>query len=220
MSFPLIIGLHCHQPVNNFSNVVDEAVVKGYMPFLKEASKHPSFRFVVHYSGWLLEYIRVNHADLFKLLKKLSDRGQAEFFGGGYYEPILSAIPSVDRRGQIDMLSDMIEKYFGARPTGAWLTERVWDPSILPDLSECGIEDLIVDDYHFYAAGFSESSLSGYFRTEQDGYAINVFPIDQELRYKIPFSNIPELVSYIKETATYEPVALTLLQKVFLRLFG
>ena len=199
MAFPLIIGIHCHQPVDNFHNVVDEAVFKGYMPFLAEAAKYPSFRFSVHYSGWLLEYIRTKHKNTFKLLKKLSDRGQIEFFGGGYYEPILSAIPSIDRRGQIDMLSDTIEKHFGVRPAGVWLTERVWDPSILPDLYECGIEDLIVDDYHFYSAGFSEASLTGYFRTEQDGCAINVFPIDQELRYKIPFSNMPELVSYIKK---------------------
>ncbi len=199
MSFPLIIGLHCHQPAHNFSHVVDEAVARGYTPFLKEAAKHPAFRFAVHYSGWLLDYIRTNHADAFKLLKKLADNGQVEFFGGGYYEPILSAIPSADRRGQIDMLSDMIGKYFGVRPTGAWLTERVWDPSILPDLAACGIEDLIVDDYHFYAAGFSEPSLTGYFRTEQDGCALNIFPIDQGLRYKIPFSPVPEVVNYIKQ---------------------
>ncbi|MDR0454095.1 MAG: DUF1926 domain-containing protein [Deferribacteraceae bacterium] len=199
MSFPLIIGLHCHQPVNNFSNVVDEAIAKGYMPFLKEAENYPSFRFSIHYSGWLLEYIRVNHDQTFKLLKKLSDRGQVEFFSGGYYEPVLSAIPPADRRGQIDMLSSAIKKYFGTRPTGVWLTERVWDPSILPDLAACGIEDLIVDDYHFYAAGFSETSLTGYFRTEHDGSAINIFPIDQTLRYKIPFSLMPELVSYVKK---------------------
>ena len=208
MSFPLIIGLHCHQPAKNFRNVVDEAVVRGYMPFLEEAARHPSFCFSVHYSGWLLEYIRVSHAKTFKLLKKLSDRGQVEFFGGGYYEPILSAIPSVDRRGQINMLSDMIENHFGARPVGVWLTERVWDPSILPDLTECGIEDVIVDDYHFYAVGFSEPSLTGYFRTEQDGCAINVFPIDQNLRYKIPFSPIPELVNYIKKMRDFGRKAL------------
>ncbi|MDR2884325.1 MAG: 4-alpha-glucanotransferase, partial [Deferribacteraceae bacterium] len=202
MKFPLLIGLHCHQPVHNFHNVVDEAAELSYTPFLKYAERYPNFRFVVHYSGWLLEYLCKNHKDTFNLLKKLSDRGQVEFFGGGYYEPVLSAIPSDDRRGQIDKLSALVKDKFGRTPTGLWLTERVWDPAILPDLVSCGIEDVIVDDYHFIAAGFNESSLTGYFRTEQDGLAVNIFPIDQGLRYRIPFTPAKDVMTYLKEMET------------------
>jgi len=54
-------------------------LLKSYLPFIEHASKYPEFRFAVHYSGWLLEYIRRHSPVLFNLLKDLSDTGQVEF---------------------------------------------------------------------------------------------------------------------------------------------
>ncbi|MBX0311830.1 MAG: 4-alpha-glucanotransferase, partial [Sulfurihydrogenibium sp.] len=85
----LLFGIHCHQPVENFYEVVDEAIEKAYKPFLKIAKKYPKFKFAVHYSGWLLEYIKNYSKETFKLLQDLALDGQIEFFSGGYYEPIL-----------------------------------------------------------------------------------------------------------------------------------
>lgn len=197
MKIPFLFGIHCHQPADNFSHVVDWAVNVSYAPFLKEALNHKDFKFAVHYSGWLLEYIRNNHKDVFKNLKTLASNGQVEFFTGGFYEPVLSAIPSDDRRGQIKMLSDYIKKHFGQSPNGMWLTERVWDPAIIPDITEVGVENLIVDDYHLIAAGFPEASITGYFTTEQDGCKVNLFPIDRMLRYLTPFKPEKEVTDYI-----------------------
>ena len=198
MKIPFLFGIHCHQPADNFSHVVDWAVEVSYAPFLKEALEAENFKFAVHYSGWLLEYIRQHHKDVFKNLKTLSSRGQIEFFTGGFYEPVLSAIPSDDRRGQIKMLSDYIKKHFGQTPVGMWLTERVWDPAIIPDITEVGVKNLIVDDYHLIAAGFPEESITGYFTTEQDGCGVNIFPIDRMLRYLTPFRPEKEVTDYIR----------------------
>ncbi len=197
MKIPFLFGIHCHQPADNFSHVVDWAVNVSYAPFLKEALNHKEFKFAVHYSGWLLEYIRINHKDVFKNLKTLASNGQVEFFTGGFYEPVLSAIPSDDRRGQIKMLSDYIKKHFGQMPNGMWLTERVWDPAIIPDITEVGVENLIIDDYHLIAAGFPSQSITGYFTTEQDGCKVNLFPIDRMLRYLTPFKQETEVTDYI-----------------------
>ncbi len=197
MKIPFLFGIHCHQPADNFSHVVDWATNVSYAPFLKEALQHKDFKFAVHYSGWLLEYIRQHHKDTFKDLKTLASNGQVEFFTGGFYEPVLSAIPSDDRRGQVKMLSDYIKKHFGQTPTGMWLTERVWDPAIIPDITEVGVKNLIIDDYHLIAAGFPQASITGYFTTEQDGCKVNLFPIDRMLRYLTPFKPEKEVTDYI-----------------------
>lgn len=193
----LLFGIHCHQPVDNFYEVVDEAVEKAYRPFLEVAHRYPDFVFSVHYSGWLLEYISNYHKTVFNLLKSLSDRGQVEFFTSGYYEPILSAIPSDDRRFQIKKLNKFINDKFGQTPKGLWLTERVWDPSIVKDLIDTGIEYVLVDDYHFISSGFEKKDLHGYYLTENDGYTLKIFPIDKSLRYMIPFKPFDRIEDYL-----------------------
>ncbi|MGC8925735.1 MAG: alpha-amylase/4-alpha-glucanotransferase domain-containing protein [Calditerrivibrio sp.] len=196
MSFSFLFGIHCHQPVDNFKHIVDEVTLKSYLPFIESASNYKEFNFAVHFSGWLLEFIKNNHPDLFKMFQKLSNEGQVEFFSGGFYEPVLSAIPKRDRICQIKKLNQFIHNNFGQKPRGLWLTERVWDPSIIPDLAECGIEYIVVDDYHFISIGFHKDSLYGYFVTEQDGVKMNIFPIDQKLRYIIPFKEPEDILSY------------------------
>lgn len=197
MKLPLLFGIHCHQPVGNFDHVVDEATEKCYLPFFKEAVKFPQFKFSVHYSGWLLEFIKERHPELFTLMKKCCEQKQIEFFTGGYYEPVLSSIPSIDRRGQIKKLNKFIYDNFGQTPRGLWLTERVWDPAIIPDIVECGVDYIIVDDYHFTSAGYYKEMLHGYYMTEQDGCPLKIFPIDKELRYLTPFKPVKDVVKYL-----------------------
>lgn len=199
MKLPLHLGVHCHQPVENFYHVVDYAVEKSYMPFFETALGNDKFRFSVHYSGWLLEYIKKNHTELFGMMRDAASNGQAEYFSGGYYEPILASIPSVDRREQIKKLNGFIEDNFKVSPKGLWLTERVWDSSIIPDCANMGIEYVIVDDYHFIAAGFYEQMLHGHFKTEQDGREMLIFPISEKLRYMTPFKPADKVADYLKE---------------------
>jgi len=196
---PIHLGIHCHQPVENFYHVVDHAVEKSYLPYFEVALEKPDFRFSIHYSGWLLEYIKNNHSKLFSMMKQVAKSGQAEYFSGGYYEPVLASIPSKDRKEQIKKLNGFIEDNFEVSPKGLWLTERVWDSSIIPDCAEVGIEYVIVDDYHFVAAGFHESMLHAHFKTEQDGCEMLIFPISEKLRYLTPFKPAEDVADYLKE---------------------
>jgi predicted glycosyl hydrolase (DUF1957 family) len=83
----------------------------------------------------------------------MTARGQIEWFGSGDCEPVLSAIPQRDRLAQLATLSAKIERLFGQWPRGAWLTERVWEPSVVTALRDTGIEYVAVDDYHFLCTG-------------------------------------------------------------------
>ncbi|MEY4504257.1 MAG: hypothetical protein RL154_550 [Pseudomonadota bacterium] len=192
-----LFGIHCHQPVDNFHNVVDIAIEKSYAPFLRVAKNFENFKFALHVSGWLLEFWKQNAPDMYADLKLMSARGQIEFFTGGFYEPILASIPSIDRIAQIKKLSNLIEQEFGQMPKGLWLTERVWECSIIPDLVECGIEYVVIDDYHFWAGGVNKTG--GYYNTEEGGKEISLFPIQKKLRYALPFASPQESVNAVCE---------------------
>ncbi len=198
----LLFGVHMHQPVNNFSEAVDEAVFKCYEPFFNVFKKYPSLKIAVHCSGWLLEYIKKNHKVLFKTIKELSLKGQIEHFSAGFYEPVLSSIPQNDRISQIEKLNKTIKKEFLQDPKGAWLTERVWDDFLISDFSKVGIKYAMVDDYHLIVSGFDKKELEGYFISENNGDKIALFPINKKLRYAIPFKNIKDAIEDIKACQT------------------
>lgn len=193
-----LFGIHCHQPTDNFHSVVQEAIAKSYRPFFEVAERYETFRFSVHYSGWLLEFIRTHDAALFALMQRIAARGQIEFFSGGFYEPILSAIPSKDRIDQVKKLNRYIQKYFNQTPRGLWLTERVWDSALVGDMKKCGIDYMVVDDYHFVSTGFEEKNLCGYYLTENGGEQMALFPINKTLRYLIPFKGVDGVVDYLR----------------------
>ena len=195
----LLFGVHMHQPVDNFKDAVEEAVEKCYEPFFETLEKYPSFKISLHCSGWLLGYVKKNHKKLFKIIKNLASNGTVEFLSGGYYEPVLPSIPENDRILQIKKLNKIIQKEFSFTPKGAWLTERVWDDSLVDTFSKCGIKYAMVDDYHFIASGFDESELEGYFFTESSGKKLALFPINKALRYALPFKDVGEALEDIKK---------------------
>ncbi|NDU85261.1 MAG: DUF1926 domain-containing protein [Ferrovum sp.] len=198
----LLLGVHAHQPVGNFPAVMEDAHHRCYRPFLHLLAQFPEFPCSVHFSGWLLDYLIEHHRDDMELLKTMVVRGQVELFTAGYAEPVLAAIPEVDRVGQIRFLSERIQEFFGGDlPRGSWLTERVWESSVVPSLRQSGVRYVTVDDYHFLCAGQDSATLQGYFTTEEGGEPLDIFPIAESLRYKIPFTPASEVVSYIESLA-------------------
>jgi hypothetical protein len=194
----LLLGVHAHQPAGNFPEVVEKAHDLCYRPFLQTLHRYPGFRFALHASGPLLDTLFERYPDDMRLLREMVERGQVELFGAGDTEPVLAVIPERDRVTQIRALSDKLERELGQRPDGAWLTERVWEATVVPALAGCGIRYVTVDDYHFLCAGKSEAELTGYFTTEEGGQPLDLFPISEPLRYRIPFAPAPDVVAYIE----------------------
>jgi hypothetical protein len=200
-SVALLFGVHAHQPVGNFPFVMDDAHRRCYQPFLHMMYRFPAFRFSIHISGWLFDYLLKRYPDDIRLLREMVARGQAELFGAGYTEPVLASIPVRDRIGQITRMSDCMERSLGQRPQGAWLTERVWEPNVVPSLADCGVKYVTVDDYHFLCAGKENAELTGFYSTEEDGRRLDLYPISEALRYRLPFSPAEEAVRYIESLA-------------------
>lgn len=197
----LLFGVHAHQPVGNFAEVVDDAHERCYKPFMQVLYRYPEFKFAVHFSGWLFDYLLKKFPQDMALLKEMVARGQVEMFGGGDTEPVLAVIPYRDRVGQIGKLSDRLNAALGTRPQGAWLTERVWEATVVPALADAKMAYVTVDDYHFLCSGKRNDELNGFFTTEEDDRKLDLFPISEALRYRIPFSPAHETVSYLESLA-------------------
>lgn len=203
--FNLVLLVHAHQPVGNFDGVIEHAYQRSYLPFVQLLLRHPFLRVGLHYSGGLLEWFEKAHPEYFKSLRTLVERGQVELLGGGFYEPILIAIPRQDAREQIERLADYIALHFGQRPRGAWLAERVWEPQLPSVLAPAGVEYTLVDDNHFLNAGFDPGQLFGTFVAEDQAQAIRLIPGLKVLRYLIPFRGSNEVIEFLRDAAREHP---------------
>ena len=197
----LLFGVHAHQPAGNFPAVVRHAHERCYRPFFEAMDRHPSFPFALHISGWLMEFLFREYPQDMQRVRAMVERGQAELFGGGFTEPVLAAISERDRRGQLSAMNKMLWRRFHVRPCGAWLTERVWEATVVPALTENGIRYVAVDDYHFLCAGCPANRLDGCYTTEENGWALDLLPISEALRYRIPFAPAAEVVGYLEHLA-------------------
>jgi 4-alpha-glucanotransferase len=128
----------------------------------------------------------------------VADR-RVELLLAGFYEPVLASLPRVDRVEQILWMRDAIRKRFGVEAHGLWLTERVWEPELAADLSDAAVRYALVDDRHFLVSGFAAEQLHAPFYTESDGKRVALFPIDERLRYLIPFRPPEETAAYLRE---------------------
>jgi len=203
--FKLAIGIHNHQPVGNFQAVFEEAHQKAYLPFLTLLREYPAIRLSLHQSGILWRWQRESHPEFFRLVGDLVDRGQVELMTGGFYEPILPAIPERDACGQIKKQTAYLRDHFDVDATGFWPPERVWEPHLPKVLAAAGVKFLPIDDTHFLYAGFEPDQLSGPFITEHEGASVKLLPIRHRLRYQIPFGKVDEIIADLRQAADRNP---------------
>ena len=184
-----LLCLHNHQPTGNFDSVFEMACDTAYEPFLDVLDHHPAIRVTLHYSGCLLEWIENRRPALIDRIAKLVEEERVELMGGGYFEPILAMLPDRDKIGQLEQFREYLQSRFGAKVRGAWLTERVWEQSLVTPMVQAGVEYTIVDDSHFRNAGLRQKQPNGYYLTEDQGNLLAVFPGSERLRYLIPFDD-------------------------------
>ena len=201
MPLTLSLAIHNHQPVGNFPSVFEQAYRQAYEPMVAALEGHPRIRLALHYSGPVLDWLVETHPDLLSRIKALVARGQVEIMTGGYYEPILPAIPDRDKRAQIVKLTAEIRERFGCESDGLWLAERVWEPHLPRPLAAAKIAYTIVDDAHFFRVGLAERDLTGYFVTEEAGARLAIFPSLKALRYRIPWASVDDLMVWLRARA-------------------
>ncbi len=199
----LVLCFHHHQPVGNLHWIFEDAFQKSYRPLLETIQRFSELRFALHYSGSLLDWLEQNHADFLDRLAELCCGGNVELLSGGYYEPILAAIPEADRVGQIRRMNNYLERRFSQRPSGLWLAERVWEPSLPRSLQESEIDYVVLDDSALLDKRCPAET--SYLVTESEGRAVKVFLASEKLRYMLPYRPPEEVLAYFEEAHRANP---------------
>ena len=194
----LILSVHGHQPIGNFNWVFGEAYAKAYEPFLNVIERHPVIKWTVHYSGPLVEWLEAERPALLRRIAALVKRGQLEVMSGGYAEPAFCLIPERDAIGQIRRFTRRLGRLALGPCRGAWLTERVWEPSLPRLFRAAGIEYTIVDDHHLACAGVRPEAQVGYWVTEDAGATLALFPSSKPLRYLVPFKPVEAVIEHLR----------------------
>jgi len=81
-----------------FDQVSEHSTNVSYLPLIELLERHPHIKVGLHYSGSLLEWLKQNHVDVIERLRVLVVRKQVEMITGGYYEPVLAALPDEQDR--------------------------------------------------------------------------------------------------------------------------
>lgn len=197
----LCLALHNHQPVGNFDGVFEQSYQDSYLPFLDIFAEYTDLKISLHTSGPLMEWLDENHPDYVDRLASLVTAGRIEILGGAFYEPILTMIPSADRRGQISDYTNWLGSRLGAEIRGMWTPERVWEQSLTKDVAAAGISYTLLDDFHFQNAGLTSEQLYGHYVTEDEGHLLYIFPGSERLRYLIPFQPAEDTIGYLRHIA-------------------
>ena len=195
--FPIVF--HLHQPIGNLSWVFKEAYEKAYFPLIEAISKYPKIKVNLHITGPLLMWLKEHHPEYLERIISLYTKNQVEIIGGGFYEPILAIIPEEDRVKQIQMTIDWWKTNYNITPRGFWLAERVWVPDLPITLAKQGVEFVFIDDHLFKMAGFSEEDTFYTYNTEYQGDTVVVFPINEQIRYLVPWKQPTKTIKYLKK---------------------
>jgi alpha-amylase len=184
--------------VGNFGYVFEQHVKDVYLPFLQRLEERDFFPVSLHVSGPLIEWMEEHDRRFLDLLGRLAGDGKVELLLAGFYEPVLASLPRNDRVEQVVWMRETLHARFGVDARGLWLTERVWEPDLAADLAKAGVRFALVDDRHFLVSGFDSEQLHAPYWTEHDGHRLALLPIDERLRYLIPFQPPEATAAYLK----------------------
>ena len=185
--------------MGNFDHVFEQHVQDVYRPFLERLREREFLPIALHMSGPLLEWLEAHDGAYLDQIGRLAADGRVELLSSGFYEPVLAALPRQDRLEQLAWMREAIQRRFGVEPAGLWLTERVWEPDLAADLATAGVRFALVDDRHFLVSGFERDVLHAPFWTESDGKRLALFPIDERLRYLVPFQPPAATAAYLRD---------------------
>ena len=173
-------------------------------PFLAVLYRYPGFPVVLHYSGLLLEWLEERHPEFLMLLTEMVKRKQVEILGGGYYDPILSMLPSNDKLGQLEKMTTYLRVKFETRPRGCWLSETVWEPLLSSVLRSSGMDYTFLEDSQFRLSGLEDGEQNHAFIAEDQGKIITLFPLNTQLSALLPKGDPQEAVGILKAAADSE----------------
>lgn len=199
----LVVALHFHQAPGVSAEKLDRAFDEEYGPLVTRMEADPHLRLNLHFTGTLLEHAVAHRPEWVARLKSLWKEQRVELLGGAFHDALMAAIPERDALGQLQFTSNFFAAHFGHKPTGAWLSLRAWDPSMIRTLVGAGVEYTLLDDAQFVLAGLPPDAIRGHFVTERAGHCISIFPIDAAMQRTVFTEDRAGMLRALKELAAH-----------------
>jgi hypothetical protein len=193
-----IFALHFHQPVGQSLLVLDRIQRNSYEMLLSLLERYKHLRLTLHFSGPLLRYWRDRYPEFLERLRSVIQSSRFEVLGGTYTESPLILLPPEDKLEQLKRGRQLVEGLLGVSVRGAWLPERVWDPTLPPLLEETGYQYVLLDDEVGYRSGLPREYVRRAVLVEYSGRKVGVLFIDGPIRYILPWRSHEEVLSYIR----------------------
>jgi hypothetical protein len=196
-------AVHFHQPVGNFPAVFSDYSRQVIAPFLDLLGEHPPVRVTLHFSGPLLDYFDQEVPAISVRIRELVGRGQVELLGGGYYEPVPTAIPREDVHGQMAKMRARLKDFGQETTDGFWLPESIWEPHLPEIMAGTGLTHTWLEDTLFHAAGYAGAKLGRPYRIEHLNNSLAALPYDHALSAQLLFQNVDETFLQFKRMAKW-----------------
>ena len=132
-------------------------------------------------------------------------RGQVEIAGGGFYEPILIAIPPEDRHEQITRLSRYVENHFGSARAVPGSPNAFGSHSCPPRLRLLASNIRLWTTIIFSARASSLISSTATISPKISGHSVKVLPGLKALRYLLPFHAPKDTIEFLRASAKEHP---------------
>ena len=125
--------------------------------------------------------------------------GRVELLLAGFYEPVLASLPRRDRVEQIQWMREAIRRRFGVDARGSGSPSGCGSPSWPPISPTPASATRWWTIATSWSPAFRSEQLHAPYWTESDGKRVALFPIDERLRYLIPFRPPEETADYLRE---------------------
>jgi len=186
----IILGIYSQKPLGTQVEDLDYSLFHCYKPLLTYLYTHEDIKFVLYISITILEWFESNYPEINMLINDMVKRKQLEILTGGYYDPILTILPLKDRALQIEMSTTYLRKRFGKRPKGIWITDQIWNPSLVSTFKSCGINNVIINTSN----KVQKKEIWSPFTMQEMGNTINIFPISREFTDAVLANNIKTIL--------------------------
>ncbi len=198
----LLLALDVQAPVLAGDDDLARITEHRLVPLVRRLRAAPELRCALHASTRLLHWMITEQPHHWVDLRELADDGRLELLGGGFYDPVLPAIPEHDAQGQLKLTSSFFRETMGRVPTGAWISGRAWDPALPAVFNRAGFTFTLIDDFHLVDSGLDPEDVHGYFMAERNGFSLALFPIHRELQARVLDADMAQREGLLREFAS------------------
>ncbi|MFH8080789.1 MAG: hypothetical protein QXO84_02825 [Candidatus Aenigmatarchaeota archaeon] len=132
---------HIYQPPIQTKEWLLKITEESYRKIIEIYKSHPSCNFTLNINASLTILFQENNlSDVISGFGELADRGQLEFVSSTAYHALCPLLPEKEIIRQFKLNDKINKKAFGKayKPTGAWLPEMAYAPSITPAIAKAG----------------------------------------------------------------------------------